>query len=48
MRTVRRYLFGLDVAGGVPVPLAWLTLVGLAAACLFLLHRKVRAYEVVS
>jgi len=48
MRTVRGDLFGLDVAGGVPVPLAWLTLVGVAAACLFLLHLKVRAYEVVS
>jgi ABC-2 type transport system permease protein len=48
MRTVWRSLFGLDPGTGVPVYLAWLALLGLAAVCLFLLHRKVRAYEVVS
>lgn len=32
---------------GVPLPVAWLLLTGLAGLCLLLLHKKLRAYEVV-
>lgn len=45
---VWRGLLGLSTQGGVSPILGWLALLGLSGLCLFLLHRKVRAYEVVS
>ena len=44
--TVWEGLF-FGTAQGVPLPLAWLLLAALAGFCLLLLHRKLRAYEVV-
>jgi ABC-2 type transport system permease protein len=45
---VWRGLFGIPFDGGVPSSLGWLALLGLSVASLFLLHLKLRAYEVVS
>lgn len=47
IHTVLDNLFGFESRGGIPVGLAWLSLLAFAAACLLLLHKKVRAYEVV-
>ncbi len=41
-------LFGLETRSDLPVWAAWLSLLGFVSACILLLHRKVRAYEVVS
>lgn len=48
IRAVWRGLLGLPTDGGVTPFLGWLALLALSAFSLFLLHRKVRAYEVVS
>ncbi len=40
-------LMGLERRGGTPVAGAWVSAMLFTACCLFLLHRKVRAYEVV-
>ena len=47
IRTVLDGLFGLPVGSGVSYGLAWLSLAAFGGFFLFLLHRKVRAYEVV-
>lgn len=44
--TVWEGLF-LGAGEGLPLPLAWLLLAALAGFCLLLLHKKLRAYEVV-
>ncbi|MEM7352589.1 MAG: hypothetical protein AAF657_17445 [Acidobacteriota bacterium] len=41
-------LFGLRASADLPVPAAWFSLFCFFAACIYLLHRKIRAYEVVS
>ncbi|MCP4247774.1 MAG: DUF4175 domain-containing protein [bacterium] len=41
-------LFGLDHPIDFPFWASWLSLLSFIAACVYLLHRKVRAYEVVS
>lgn len=46
--TVWDGLFGFPSEFGIPVVLAWLSLGAWSLLCLFLLHRKIRAYEVVS
>jgi len=40
-------LFGFTPRSGLPVGLAWLSLLAFGGFFLFLLHRKIRAYEVV-
>ena len=47
LRTVRDALFRLPERGDFPPSLAGLALVAISAACLYLLSRKLRAYEVV-
>ncbi|MEM9290826.1 MAG: hypothetical protein AAGD01_04025 [Acidobacteriota bacterium] len=48
MRLVWRSLFQQTIrASELPVPYAWIALLALCALCVFLLSRKVRAYEVV-
>lgn len=47
IKTILDGLFGFEPRSGVPVALAWLSLLAFAGFCLFLLSRKVRAYEVV-
>jgi ABC-2 type transport system permease protein len=47
IRTVWAGLFGLSVESGVSPGAAWMVLAGVCALCLYLLDRKVRAYEVV-
>ena len=47
LRTVRDALFRLPRPGNVSAGLAGLVLVAISAACLYLLSRKLRAYEVV-
>jgi ABC-2 type transport system permease protein len=47
-RVVWASLFGVELGGnGVPVPVAWLSLLGACAMCILLLARRVRAYDVV-
>ena len=41
-------LFGLPSSEDQPLLAAWFSLFSFIAACLFILHRKIRAYEVVS
>ena len=41
-------LLGLRPSVDLPIPAAWLSLIAFVSACIFLLHRKIRAYEVVS
>ena len=41
-------LFGLDRGMDLPSWAAWLSLLSFIAGCIYLLHRKIRAYEVVS
>ena len=47
IRVVWRWLFGLSTTGGVPVAAAWLSLIAMCGFSIWLLARKVRAYEVV-
>ncbi len=47
IRTVLDGLFGFTPQSGIPTSLAWLSLAAFAGFFLFLLHRKIRAYEVV-
>lgn len=48
MSTVWDDLLGLPPEFGIPTGLAWFMLMAWSLLCLFLLHRKIRAYEVVS
>lgn len=47
IRTVLDSLFGLPIRSGLPQGLAWLSLAAFSGFFLLLLHRKIRAYEVV-
>jgi len=47
IRTVWAGLFRVDADTGVSPGAAWMVLIGVCALCLYLLDRKVRAYEVV-
>ncbi|HYN43020.1 MAG TPA: hypothetical protein VE129_14685, partial [Thermoanaerobaculia bacterium] len=40
-------LFGISVRSGLPLGGAWASLLAVSALSLFLLHRKLRAFEVV-
>jgi hypothetical protein len=40
-------LFGIEKPVDIPIWAAWLSLLGVCGVCIWLLHRKVRAYEVV-
>ena len=44
---ISRGLFNLEVPGDFPLWRAWTTIVLFCASCLWLLNRKVRAYQVV-
>ena len=46
--TVWDGLFGFESRTGLAIPLGWVSLLAVALASLFLLHRKIRAYEVIS
>lgn len=47
IRIVWAHLLEVRIPAGPPVAIAWLALVGIVAVSLLLLHRKIRAYEVV-
>ena len=47
LATVASTLFGVGNPTEVHPAAAWLSLLGVCALCLWLLHRKVTAYEVV-
>jgi ABC-2 type transport system permease protein len=47
VRTIWAGLFGVRSTGGIPPDSAWTALAGICALCLYLLDRKVRAFEVV-
>jgi ABC-2 type transport system permease protein len=47
MRTVWNWLFRIDIQPGIPVPQAWIAILIYCAICLWLLLKKVKAYEVV-
>ncbi len=48
MGTLWDHLLGLQPDSGIPLTAAWLAILGTSALSLFLLNRKIRAYEVVS
>lgn len=47
MYTIWAQLFGLEASTGLPIELAWTAYIAVCAGCLWLLWRKVRAFEVV-
>ena len=47
IRTVHASAFRLDPVDGPPVWVAWLALLAIIGVCLWMLNRKIRAYEVV-
>jgi hypothetical protein len=47
LETIWRKLFRVQEISDISIPSAWMMLLLICAACLFLLYRKIRAFEVV-